>query len=189
MTGTTLNAVIALGFPIAVLLGGGPVLNRISGRASTIKRLTQAGHTVPKPLNMRWLGYGPAAVRIYWRALQKPGRLTERTFLRLDLLFPFLYGGALSASLWWVWVTLNNPFPLVWLTAPLAIALAADWTENLVQLNQLGRFQDGSEGDGNLQGAWIRVSSCATIIKLWLMSSLYVALGLLVWDILTTGER
>lgn len=182
-----MNAIIAFGFPVAVLLGGGWVLDRLSGRASVIKQLTSAGRTIPQPLNMQWLGYGLESAWGYWFALQDEGRRAERKFLRLDLLFPFFYGGSLAASLWWVWLTLKKPFPLTWIVAPLAIALIADCAENLIQLNQLTRYRDVPRGNGNLQRPWIRAASCATVIKLWFMGGLYMGLGGLVWKILTEG--
>ena len=170
-----------------MLLGGGCVMDRISGRAFVIQQLTQAGCTIPTPLNMRWLGYGPESARTYWSALQEEGRRAERTFLRLDVLFPFFYGGSLATSLWWAWLTLEGPFPWVWIAAPLALAMIADWVENLIQLNQLRRYRDGPEGDGNLHDAWIRAACCATIIKLWLIAGLYMGLCRLAWEILTAG--
>lgn len=182
-----MTAIIAFGFPVAVLLGGGWALDRLSGRASVIRQLTSAGRTIPQPLNMRWLGYGPESARTYWSALQEEGRRAERKFLRLDLLFPFFYGGSLATSLRWAWLTLEGPFPWVWIAAPLALAMIVDWVENLIQLNQLGRYRDGPDGDGNLQRPWIRAASCATVIKLWFMGGLYMGLGGLVWKILTEG--
>jgi len=188
MTGTTVNAIMAVIFPIAVLLGGGWALDRFSGRAAAFKQLTSEGHRIPRPLNMRWLGYGIESAWSYWVALQDHGRRAERTFLRFDLWFPFFYGGAFAASLWWVWPISKEPFPLIWIAVPiLAIALIADWTENLIQLNQLGRYQDVPSSTGSLQGAWIRAASCATVIKLWFMSSLYVGLIGLVCTILWKG--
>lgn len=181
-----MTAIIAFGFPVAILLGGGWALDHLSGRASVIKQLTSAGRTIPQPLNMRCLGYGIESAWSYWFALQDEGRRAEQKFLRLDLLFPFFYGSPLAASLCWAWLTLKEPFPLTWI-APLAIALIADWAENLIQLNQLGRYRDVPRGDGNLQRPWIRAASCATVIKLWFMGGLYMGLGGLAWKILTEG--
>lgn len=187
MTVTIASAMIAVVFPFAVLLGGGWVLDHRSGRAAVFERLACEGHKIPRPLNMRYLGYGPESARTYWSALKEEGRRAERTFLRLDVLFPFFYGGALATSLWWGLLTLKGPFPWVWIATPLAIALIADWVENLIQLNQLGRYRDVPEGDGNLQRAWIRAASCATVIKLWFIGGLYIGLIGLVCVILWKG--
>ena len=66
--------------------------------------------------------------------------------------------------------------------------LTSDWTENLIHLAQLRHYVSSNEG--RIQGLWIQISSCATIIKLWLTSGLYVSLvGLLVRLILTLLDK
>lgn len=122
------------------------------------------------------------------KAFLAVGREAETRFLLLDLVFPLFYGGALAASLWWVWMTLGRPFHAGWIVAPLVIIVMADWTENLIQLAQLRHYVSSNES--RIQDLWIQVSSCATIIKLWLTSGLYVSLiGLVVRMILTLSDR
>ena len=74
------------------------------------------------------LGYDTSAVNHHWGALDNTALRRERRFLELDLVFPFLYGVALSASSWRTWATLGRPFHAAWLMAPVAITVLADWT-------------------------------------------------------------
>ena len=188
MTSMILKAFLAIGFPAAVLVGGRWVLSPASGRAAVGQQPGQMEQGVPKPLNLRWFGYGTEAAMEFWTRLGEVGRQTETRFLLLNIVFPLFYGGALAASLWWVWMTLGRPFHPAWIAAPLAIILTADWTENLIQLAQLRHYVPSNEG--RIQNLWIQVSSCATIIKLWLTSGLYVSLaGLVVRMILTFSDR
>lgn len=188
MTTMTNKTILALGFPVAVPLGADWVLSHASGRTAVGNQPAQTEQDVPKPLNLRWFGYGAEAAMEFWAKLGEVGRQAETRFLLLDLLLPLLYGGALAASLCWVWVTLGRPFHPAWIAAPLAIILTADWTENLIQLAQLRHYVSSNEG--HIQDLWIKVSSCATIIKLWLTSGLYVSLaGLVVKMVLTLSDR
>lgn len=187
MISMILKAITALGLPVAVLLSGGWILSRVSGLGSVVNQLTQAGHTVPTALNRRWFGYGTREVQVYWHALQESGRRAEKTSLQLDLAFPFLYGGTLAASLLWAQATVNESFQPMWMVAAIAIVMIADWTENLIQLGQLAHYQDASLGGSRLQSAWIRVASCATVIKLWLSCGVYASLVGLVFKIVLTG--
>ncbi|MDP9132500.1 MAG: hypothetical protein M3M98_05125 [Nitrospirota bacterium] len=184
----TLTAFRAIGFPAAVLLGGSRSLSQASGRAAALNQLTPEEQETLKPLNLRWFGYGREAAKEYWSWLKCAGLQAEKPRLLLDLIFPLMYGGALAASLWWVWVTLGRPFHPAWIVAPLAMILTADWTENLIHLAQLRHYVSSNEG--RIQGLWIQISSCATIIKLWLTSGLYVSLvGLVVRMIFTLSDR
>lgn len=183
-----LKAFLAVGFPGLVLLGGDRLLSRASGRAAALGHLSDAEQQTPEPLNRRRVGSNTDSAKKYWSWLKPAGRQAEEKFLTLDLLFPFFYGGALAASLWWVWVTLGQPFHPAWIVAPLAVILTADWTENLIQLAQLRHYLSSDEG--RIQDLWVQVSSCATIIKLWLTSGLYVSLGgLVVRMIFTLSDR
>lgn len=181
-------ALLALGFPVVVLLGGDEVLSTASGRSAATHQLTDGKQDTPKPLNLRWFGYGTDAAKTYWCWLKSAGRDAERTFLTMDLLFPLFYGGALAASLGWVWMTLGRPFHPAWIIAPLAMIAMADWTENLIQLAQLRHYVPSDES--RIQDLWIHLSSCATIIKLWLTSGLYMSLiGLVVRMVFTLSDR
>ncbi len=91
-------------------------------------------------------------------------------------------------SLCWAWMTLERPFHPVWVVAPLAMMLIADWAENLIHLAQLRH--DVSSDEGRLQYLWIKASCCATIIKLWLTLGLYGSLmGLVVKVMVTYSHR
>jgi hypothetical protein len=128
-------------------------------------------HTVAdeKPLNQRWRGYDVDAVASYWAKLHDAGRRAEQRFLELDLVFPTWYGGALAVSLATASSPLGVPIPVGLLLAPVAVTVLADWTENLVQLDQLRRYiesPDTKAADDALQPDRIRVASVATIVKL-----------------------
>lgn len=179
MSTLAIKAIIALGLPLVVLVAGSYIMSKASGRDSVAKQVgpsAQKNHEPPKPLNQRWQGYDTDAVHDYWNALGIEGRRAEQRFLELDLVFPFFYGAALVAGLMLAWATLGRPFQPAWLMAPVAIAVAADWTENLIQLDQLrGYVESGKNG---LQSGWIQVSSHATSLKLLMVSG---TLLLLLW--------
>ncbi len=183
-----LKAFLSVGFPVAVLLGGSWMISQVSGRTAAMNRLTEETQDNPKPLNLRWFGYGTEAAKKYWSWLKPAGRQAEEKFLTLDMLFPLFYGGALAASLWWVWMALDQPFHPAWIIAPLAVIAMADWTENLIQLAQLRHYVSSNESP--IQNLWIQLSSVATMIKLWLTSGLYISLiGLVVKMVFTLSDR
>jgi hypothetical protein len=143
---------------------------------------------VPEPLNLHWFGDEREAAKKYWSWLNTLGRQVGGKFLALDLLFSFVYGGALAANLWWVWATVGRPFHPAWIVAPLAMILTADWTEHFIQLAQLRHSVPSDEG--RIQNLLIQISSCATMIKLWLTLGLYVSLlGLLLKLIVSCSDR
>jgi hypothetical protein len=151
-------------------------------------QLTPGEQRVPELLNLHWFGYQREAAKKYWSWLNALGRQAGEKCLALDLLFSFVYGGAFAANLWWVWATVGRPFHPVWIVAPLAMILTADWTENLIQLAQLRHYVPSNEG--RIQSFWIQMSSCATMIKLWLTLGLYVSLvGLVIKLIASFSER
>jgi hypothetical protein len=163
-----LKALVVLALPVIAFHGGAWLLNKLSGRKQVPER----------PINKRFR-YGKREVVEYWRAFQDLG--TEKRFLELDLVFPLLYIGALAVSMGLAWMAReNHPFHLAWIVIPLAVTLIADWTENLVHLDQLKRFRSG--GPAALDAGWIRIASTATALKLsffgacWLLLLVLIAL-------------
>ncbi len=188
MTLPTFNIVFPLGFPIAMPSGGGQRLPHASAPAAAQNSLTTEEHTLLKPLHARWLGSGLDAAKRSWSWLTGAAQQAGKTLPTVDLLFPFVYGGALAVNLWWVWETLGHPFHPAWIVAPLAIIVMADWAENLLQLAQ--RRHSGSSHEDRIQNLWLEISACATIIKLWLALGLYVSLvGLVVKFIVVRSHR
>ena len=145
-----LKAIVVLAIPMVAFHGGAWLINRLSGRKQVPER----------PINKRFR-YGKREVVEYWRAFQDLG--PEKRFLELDLAFPLLYIGALAVSMIMAWRA-NHPFHLAWIVIPLAVTLLADWTENLVHLDQLKRFRAG--GPAALDSGRIRIASTATALKL-----------------------
>jgi hypothetical protein len=155
MSNLALKAVVVLALPVIVFVAGALIMQTLSGRKP------QADDR--KPLNQRFGGYDSAAVSRHWTILREDNALdAERSFLKLDLVFPLLYGGALAASLLIAWQALGLPFGRAWLIAPVAVTVLSDWTENLVQLGQLRRFMESKA----LQASLIQIASAATILKL-----------------------
>ena len=76
---------------------------------------------------------------------------------------PFLYGGVFAAALLAAWIQLGRPCDPVWVVLPVIVTVVADWTENLVQLGQLGRYQPDA---ATLDPGWIQAASIATMLKL-----------------------
>ena len=164
------------------------MLPHASDPAAALNPLNAEEHVLLKPRHLRWFGHGLEAAARYWSWLIGVGQQAGETFQFIDVLFPFVYGGALASSLWWVWTTSGHPFHPAWIAAPLAMILTADWTEHLIQLVQLRHYLPSTEG--RIQSLWVRISNCATIIKLWLTFGFYVSLaGLVVRMILTLSDR
>lgn len=151
-----LTTLLIVALPLAGLLGGGRLLFVLAGRQPLPRG--------ERPLFTRLAGYSVSDVAAYWSKLGPAdhGLLAERRFLELDLVFPFVYGGTLCASLLLLWALLGRPFPAVLPVGLVALTMLADWTENLIQLRQLGRFVAGS----SLEADWIRWASLATSVKL-----------------------
>src|SRR3954465_10963180 len=143
-------------------LGSFRIESKLSDRDYVTQQLRQsAAPEDQKPVQQR-LGYDVGAVNRHWGAFDNTALGLERRFLKLDLVFPFLYGAALSASSLRAWATLGRPFRPWWLMAPVAVTVLADWTENLVQLGQPRHYTEG--GEAGLQPGWIRIPSPATIL-------------------------
>jgi len=117
-------------------------------------------------LNTRLQGYGTGEVEARWNEIasaQEPGGLDrEKKALTLDLVFPFVYGGALAVSLLLGWALTGRCFSPGWCLLPVGIAMVADWVENTVLLGQLKLFAAG----GSLRKPSIALASAATQIKL-----------------------
>jgi len=154
-TAIWVKAGLTLLLPVLVFLAGSWAVVTISGRPAMTA-------TSVKPLGMRF-GYDTRAVDAYWKSLNIEGRGAERRFLELDLVFPFLYGGVFAAALLAAWIQLGRPCDPVWVVLPVIVTVVADWTENLVQLGQLGRYQPDA---ATLDPGWIQAASIATMLKL-----------------------
>ena len=184
----TFKSYLAFSFSIAVPFDGERPLPHTGGRAAAIDPLTAGEQALFTPLPLRWLGNGMDAAKLLWSCLKDAGRRAGEKCCTLDVMFSFVYGGALAASLWWVWMTLGRPFHPIWIVAPLAMILTADWTEHLIQLAQLRHYLSSNEG--RIQNLWIEIYGCATIIKLWLTSGLYMSLvGLAIRLVVTRSDR
>ena len=118
-----------------------------------------------KPLNVRLFGYGLDDVKKYWGVFDEQLFSFEQQALRLDLWFPFFYGGGLFFSLFQLTSTLNNGTPRLFFFIPTVVAMLADWTENLALLKQLRNY--GKTGAVGLQASGIKTASIATMVKLW----------------------
>jgi hypothetical protein len=157
-----LRATTLLALPLVVFVIGAWIMSKMANREYVTRRLGEVvAPEDAKPLNQRF-GYDLAVVERHWGGLDETARASEKRFLELDLVFPFLYGAALAASLLMAWASLGRPFNAAWLITSVAITLIADWTENLVQLSQLRRYVNGIA----LESGWIQIASIATILKL-----------------------
>jgi hypothetical protein len=184
----TFKSFLAFGFSIAVPFDGEQMLPHTCGRAAAIDPLTAGEQGLLAPLHLRWLGNGMDAAKRLWSCLKGASRRAGENCCTLDVMFSFVYGGALAASLWWVWMTLGRPFHPIWIVAPLAMILTADWTEHLIQLAQLRHYVSSNES--RIQDLWIEIYGCATIIKLWLTSGLYMSLvGVVIRLVVTRSDR
>jgi hypothetical protein len=159
MAGSITRAILALVLPALVFVGGASLMGRASGRDDALRASNPPN---PKPLNMRLNGYTRDDVQTFWKALGPGGRIIEEKFLRWDLFFPVAYGGALAASTLWLLAMVGKRRLVLWALLPVTVTVLADWVENVMQLQQLGRYDSGVE----LQVEAIRLASAATIVKL-----------------------
>jgi hypothetical protein len=168
-----LKAALLVAVPVVVFLAGAEVMNRVSDREPD-PRLGQ-------PLNQRFEGYDAADAGAYWYGLRAQGRDAELKFLKLDLLFPFLYGGAFLGALLLAWAALDRRFAPAYLVAPMAVMLVADWVENLAQIHELREYAaTGAAPDATL----IAVASVATMVKLFVGVGIFILLVVLAaWSI------
>ena len=176
-----IKAIGLLVLPALVLWGGILLMSKLSGFESVKRQPADAataqelGHS----LQARFSGYKPDEVETHWQALAGlkgvDGLSAERRLLEIDLIFPFLYGGALAASLLLAWAALARPFNPAWAMAPVLITVLADWTENIVLLNQIKRF-----GAAGLQAGWIQAASLATTVKIFFLIATLLLLLVLV---------
>jgi len=130
-------------------------------------------------LNKRFAGYDETAAHNYWTTLGEDGRLAEEQLLKLDLRFPFVYGGALLAGLgaaWWLTGQRQDWVLVVTLAAGAAVlvTMVADRTENTIHLEQLARYRP--DDPLTPQRERIRTASNATRIKLFSFIGAYVVL-------------
>jgi hypothetical protein len=93
---------------------------------------------------------------------------SERALLKIDLVFPLIYGGALAAGLYYSTHQLGHPATGVMLAV--LLMMAADWTENLAQLAAMSRFKTG----GHAPGTMISIAAVATCSKTALVLALEV---------------
>ncbi len=155
MSKLLITLIVMIALPVGVFRAGVAIMSRLSGHVAP------AGQT---PINQRF-GYDANALSKYWGALQEIRKLdAERSFLKMDLIFPIFYGAALAASLLWGWAALDPPFGRPLILAPVFLQAVSDWTENLTQLRQLRLYLAGKA----LETGWVRVASAATTLKLLL---------------------
>ena len=172
----------ALWLPFIVYFGAGATMILASGHRDVDKQWKESRTLKNRTaLYMRWKGYDTNDVAELWGALDARARRSERRFLQLDLFFPFFYGGSFLVALMQVWTELGKPFSLVWIIAPVLLTAIADWTENLTQLGQLGRFV--VNGKAGLQAERVQTASTATVVKLFsfIFGLLAFLIGLAIW--------
>lgn len=168
--------VLMVALPFTVWASAGWVMQQMSERQAILARYKEAPEKEKKPLNQRLFGYRGDQVTAQWGRL---GELlpAQQRFLELDLIFPFLYGGAFAVSLLIGWALLGRPCQPIWALLPAFLMVAADWAENLIHLSQLERFAAA----GDVSAGWISFSSVATVVKLW---SIMAGLG---WIVVMIG--
>lgn len=181
------RAIALVALPTVINIAGGYLIMRLSHAEEIKKQLASAPAADQKGLGLRFLGYNSEEVASRWSKLDSSGLESERLGLEIDLIYPFLYGATIAASLLCAWAALGRPFSLVWLIGPVAITMIADWTENCVQFSQLRRF-DGTRN--SLESGVIQLASAATTTK-WIslgVSSL-ILIGSACWMISAAGRR
>ena len=178
----TLKAILIFLVPLAALIGGF-IYFASRDEFKDIKTRLHDGRSFQ-------IGFYDAdAMAKRWGALKgKSGEKdltpSERFMLVIDLVFPFVYGAALAAGLLVAWWMLGRPFSPGLLLGLVFIGVAADWTENLIQLAQLENLVPLKQTDKfSLSEGWIRLAGVATALKLASLSAAYVLLAWLAWRV------
>jgi hypothetical protein len=187
MSNFIVKVIVILTLPTTAFLGGAWLMFEISGRERVTQSLVDKAEPADRKPLYRRLNYDIDAVKRHWGALDSEALHSERRFLQLDLVFPFLYGAALAFSLIMAWEALGRRFHPAWVLTPVLIAMLSDWAENLLQLRQLSYYLTG--GDTLLQAWWIRVAAVATLLKLLFFSTALLVLILLVCFMLIHAYR
>ena len=144
--------------------------------------------SLSEPLYHRWFRHGTKAAKEVRSWINAASRQAGETALTLNLLFSFVYGGAVAASLWWIWVSVDCSFHPAWIVAPLAVILTADWTEHFIQ--PVCPRHDRPSNERGIYTLWIQISSCATMIQLWLTVGLCASvIGLALRMIVSLSDR
>jgi len=154
-----LRAALIFILPLIVLIGG---FVYMGSRSQFVQLKAALGEEAGPRIGL----YGADSIGKRWETLRTahPGLLaSERHMLVIDLPFPCLYGGALMICLLVAWSILGRPFAVAWLLAPVLVLMAADWTENLIQLDQLEAFSSG--GKPALSGPLLAIAGLATLVK------------------------
>ncbi|MDA4846150.1 hypothetical protein [Hoeflea poritis] len=172
------NVVLAgllLGSGLVISLAGISFMKTASGYAVVESAIEQSAD-ICSPLYARLTGYGEAKAEAVWQVIADTpgGPEAERAFLQWDLLFPLLYGGVLAIIMLVMIRTVGAGRHRAALLAPVALAVIADWTENLIHLRQFARFL---AGDG-ISGWAIGLASAATSVKFLMILA---SLALIVW--------
>jgi hypothetical protein len=157
--------------PLAVLVGGGALMTALTHRSRATALWKRADDPAQRsPVNQRFRGYSTAELEQQWKVLDREMLANERRFLRMDLVFPLLYGGALLVSLLGIRrLGVSTPSVMVFVGC-VGATMIADWVENVSLLQQLARF----ERELPLVAGAVRVASTATIIKLGGFSVAYL---------------
>jgi hypothetical protein len=168
--------------PLLVFIGGGAAMRRLTERREVARQLKanlSSRWDILAP-NQRLFGYTVDGLKRYWGALNPHALALEHKALRLDLLFPLLYGSALAVSLLLAWNHRSASFFPGWLLPLLVtVCLFSDWTENLIQLRELRLYKQTDRK--TLEAGWVRIASAGTSLKLLCFLGCYVSIGLLLW--------
>lgn len=172
------RAVKLIGFPVLVFAGGLLVMNWLGRSAAGANE---------KPLNERW-GYTAQDAVKYWQGLDEDELLpVEVRLLKVDLLFPLFYGGALLTSILTAWRTLGQPPFWNLAVIPVWLAVLADWTENSSLLYLLQSHMKDTTASPN--SSLVQIASAATITKFIFLAVSGVALLVLVGKSFRDGKR
>ncbi len=177
----TLKAILIFIVPLAVMFAGFAYFGSRDEFKDIKKRLGGPSFQIGL--------YDADAMAKRWGTLKgKPGEKdltpSERFMLVIDLVFPFVFGAALAAGLLVARWMLGRPFSPALLLALVFVGVAADWTENLIQLAQLESLVPLKQGDKfSLSEGWIRLAGVATSLKLASLTAAYALLGWLAWRV------
>lgn len=175
----SMNRILFIGcillFMLIIPLVGLWIMNLVSNHRFVTKQWQEwAKPKDQKELNLRCRGYNLDAVVRHWKVLDERALQLQVLFLKVDLLYPVVYGVSFAIAAACVWTKLGRPSWTGWFFIPIALIMLADWAENFLQLNELRRFM--AHGIAGLQVETIRIASIATMIKLYMLSGIILLL-------------
>lgn len=127
-------------FLLFILMVGGAVMEWLSGRDTVKTRLADLPDKKDRlGFEKRINGHTVKDVKTYWQILGLDEKVIELRLLKMDLVFPLIYGGTFLYSYHLASTLIIQSFPFATGVSLVVIAIFADWAEDLILIDQFKR--------------------------------------------------